>query len=68
MTYKALKDLPKRTSSDKVLHNRAFSIAKNQKYVEYQHRFASMVYKKLIKSMLVLLPTQVWELILKTSN
>ena len=63
MTYKAFKDLPKSTWSDKVLHNRAFNIAKIRKYDEYQHRFASMVY-----SMLVLLPTQGWELIVKTSN
>ena len=34
MTYGDFKDLPKRTPSDKALHNKAFSIAKNTKIVD----------------------------------
>ena len=43
-TYK-LKDLPRRTASDKVLCDKAFNIAKNPKYDGYQRGLASMVYK-----------------------
>ena len=39
------KDLTKRTVSDKILRNRAFNIAKDQKYDGYQRGLASMVYK-----------------------
>ena len=39
------KDLTKRTAADKILRNRAFSIAKKQKYDGYQRGLASMVYK-----------------------
>ena len=35
MAYKEFKDLPGRTASDKVLHDRAFNIAKNLKYDGY---------------------------------
>ena len=34
MTYGDFKDLPKRTPSDKALHNKAFNIAKNTKIVD----------------------------------
>ena len=44
MAYGDFKDLTRRTASDKVLHDKAFNIAKNPKYDEYQHRLASMVY------------------------
>ena len=40
MAYGDFKDLPKRTAADK-----AFKIASDQKYDEYQRRLASMVYK-----------------------
>ena len=40
-----LKDPTKRTVADKVLRNRAFNIAKDQKYDGYQRGSASMVYK-----------------------
>ena len=40
-----LKDLAKRTQSDKVLRDRAFKIASDPKYDGYQRRLASMVYK-----------------------
>ena len=39
------KDLIRRTASDKVLHDKAFNIAKNQKDDGYQIGLASMVYK-----------------------
>ena len=39
------KDLTKRTAADKVLRDKAFSIAKDLKYDGYQRGLASMVYK-----------------------
>ena len=39
------KDPTKRTVADKILKNRAFNIAKDQKYDGYQRGLASMVYK-----------------------
>ena len=45
MAYGDFKDLPKRTSSDKVLCDKAFNIAKNQKYDGNQRGLASVVYK-----------------------
>ena len=39
------KDLKRRTYSDKVLKDKAFAIASNQKYDGYQRGLASMVYK-----------------------
>ena len=49
LPYGDLKNLPGRTASDKVLHNKAFNIAKNPKYDEYQRGVASMVSKCLDK-------------------
>ena len=45
MVYGDFKDLARRTASDKVLRDKAFNIAKNPKYDEYQRGIASMVYK-----------------------
>ena len=45
MAYGGLKDLKRRTASDEILRDKAFNIAKNCKYDEYQRRLASMVYK-----------------------
>ena len=45
MAYGDLKDLGRRTASDKVLRDKAFNIAKNLKYDGYQKGLASMVYK-----------------------
>ena len=45
MAYGDFKDLIRRTASDKVLHDKAFNIAKNRKYDGYQIGLASMVYK-----------------------
>ena len=44
MTYGDFKDLPKRTAADKVLRDKAFKIASDQKYDGYQRGLASMVY------------------------
>ena len=43
--YSDSKDLTKRTFADKFLRNRAFNIAKDQKYDGYQRVLASMIYK-----------------------
>ena len=45
MVYGDFKDLAKRAASDKILHDKAFNIAKNSKYDRYQRGLASMVYK-----------------------
>ena len=45
MVYGDFKDLAKRTTSDKVLRDKAFIIAKNPKYDGYQSGLTSIVYK-----------------------
>ena len=45
MVYGKLKDLAKRTQSDKVLRDKAFRIASDPKYDGYQRGLALMVYK-----------------------
>ena len=45
MTYGDFKNLPKRTAADKVLRDKAFKIASDQKYDGYQRGLASLVYK-----------------------
>ena len=55
MAYGDFESLPRRTASDKVLHDKAFNITKNPKYDRYQRVLASIVYKFfLIKSPLYL--------------
>ena len=49
MAYGGVKNLAKRTASDKVLRDKAFNIAKNPTYDGYQRELASMVYKFLDK-------------------
>ena len=44
MTYGDFKDLARRTVSDKLLSDKAFSIAKNPKYDRYQRGLACMLY------------------------
>ena len=44
VTYGDFKDLAKRTAADKVLRNKAFKTASDQKYDGYQRGVASMVY------------------------
>ena len=43
MAYRDFKDLKRRTFSDKVLRDKAFKIASDQKYDWYQRGLASMV-------------------------
>ena len=45
MAYRDFKDLAKRTIADKVLRDKAFKVASDQKYDGYQRGLASMVYK-----------------------
>ena len=45
MAYGDFRDLTRRTFADKVLGDKAFNIAKDPKYNEYQRALASMVYK-----------------------
>ena len=40
-----LKDIKRRTASDKSLREKAFNIAKNPKYDGYQRGLASIIYK-----------------------
>ena len=49
IAYEDFKDLNRRRAADKVLHYKAFNIAKNPKYNGYQRRLASRVYKFFIK-------------------
>ena len=50
MAYEDFKDLFRRTTSDKILHDKTFNIAKNPKYDQYGCELVSMVYKLLIKN------------------
>ena len=45
MAYGDFKDLPKRTAADKVLRDKAYKIAGDQKYDGYQRGLTSVVYK-----------------------
>ena len=45
MAYGDVKDIVRRTASDKVLRDKAFNTAKNPKYDGYQRGFAFMVYR-----------------------
>ena len=49
MAYGDFKDLNRRTTSDKILLDKAFNIAKNPKYDGYQSGLASIVYKSFDK-------------------
>ena len=53
MCYRDFKDLTRRRASDKIMRDKTFNFAKNQKYDEYQPGLASMIYKFLIKKRLV---------------
>ena len=45
MAYEDFKDLTRGTASNKILHDKAFNIAKNPKYDGYQHGLASIFHK-----------------------
>ena len=53
MPYSKSEDLVKRTQSDKVIRDKGFKIASNQKCDGYQRGLALMVYRFLIKSLKV---------------
>ena len=42
MAYGYFQDINRKTTADKVLHHKAFNIAKNPKYDGYQRGLASM--------------------------
>ena len=44
MACRNFKDIKRRTTSEKILRDKAFNIAKNPKYDGYQRGLASMVY------------------------
>ena len=52
MTYGDFKYLPRRTSSNKILCDKAFNIAKKPKYNVYQRDIVSMFYKLFDKKLL----------------
>ena len=43
--YEDFEDLTRRTASDKILRDKAFSVAKTPKNNRYQRRLVSMVYQ-----------------------
>ena len=45
MSYGDFENLTRRTTSDKILSDKALNIAKNPKYNRFQRGLASMVYK-----------------------
>ena len=45
MTYRDFKDIPRRTTSHKVLYNKKLNIAKTPKYVGYQKGFSSNIFQ-----------------------
>ena len=49
LNVRSLKDLARRTASDKILHGKAYDIPKNPKYDGYQCGLATMVYKFFVK-------------------
>ena len=49
MAYGDFKDLTRRIAFSKVIFDKAFNIAKNLKYDDYQRDLASMVYKFYVK-------------------
>ena len=72
MAYGDFKDLGKRTAADKVLRNKAFNVAINPNYDEYQRELASLVYKffdkKPLHLQINLLQAVVLNLYLKMKN
>ena len=50
MAYVDFKDLTEKTTSDKIMRDKAFNIAKNPKYGGYQKGIDLMFYELLIKN------------------
>ena len=55
MAYGDFKGFPRKIASCKISHDKAFNIARNPKYHGYQRSLPSMVYKCLIKKLLLVL-------------
>ena len=53
MAHIDFKDLTRRTTSDEMFGDKAFNIALNSKYVWYQCRLASIIYKFFDKKLLL---------------
>ena len=53
MAYRDFKYLTRRTASDKILHDKAFNVAKNPKHNNYQRDLALWCIDFLIKILLV---------------
>ena len=53
MAYGDFKDFIRGTVSNKILHDKAFNIAKNPKYEGYQRGLTLMVYKFFDKKLLL---------------
>ena len=51
MAYGDLKDLARRTATDKSLRDKAFNIAKNPRHDGYQRGIDSVVYEILLKTL-----------------
>ena len=69
MAYGDFKDLKRRTAADNVLRDKAFNIAKNPKYDEYQRGLASQFcIKFLIKRLKAVVPHLQINLYLKMNN
>ena len=59
MAYGDLKDLSRRTASEKISRNKAFNIAKNPKYDRYQSGIASMVFTLFDRKMAAVLKMRI---------
>ena len=55
MVYGDFKGFPRKRAAGKISRDKAFNIARNPKYHGYQSNLPSMVYKCLIKKLLVVL-------------
>ena len=61
MIYRDFKDLPRMTASDKILRDKAFNIAKNPKYDEYQRGYTWIVCKYFGKKSSVVLKVKLYQ-------
>ena len=51
MAYRGFKDLPRKMTSDKLIRDKLFDFAKNPKYYEYQHEFALIFHRCMIRDL-----------------
>ena len=59
MAYGDLKDLSRRTASEKISRDKAFNIAKNPKYDRYQSGIASMAFTLFDRKMAAVLKMRI---------